>query len=334
MAHIPINFGGGSGSGSDDCTAKKEHVLAPYTAITSDSDDEPIVGGLKDNSGVTKSAAASLDTTNSRVQLTVPETAKYNLTSKLYATYAAIRSLIGLTAAKIISGNTILGLAGTATSDATISKSKQLLKDVVAYGKNGVKYVGEIASLAAKTYTPGTSNQTIAAGQYLSGAQTIKGDSNLKAANIKKGVSIFGITGTWEGYVADTLSELYKYGNNAAGLSLSGVGAATYKLLELCIQINSGGNGTAYYADLTSNKTYSFMNYTKLNIVFKALDGARINFCLLNGSTEIAENESYASKNADTTISLDISSFNETIKPIIRCTTNNVTIEISKISLS
>lgn len=57
-------------------------------------------------------------------------------------------------------------------------------------------YVGSgITKKAAATYTPGTSNQTIGANQYLSGAQTIKGDSNLVAGNIRSGVSIFGVTG-------------------------------------------------------------------------------------------------------------------------------------------
>lgn len=61
---------------------------------------------------------------------------------------------------------------------------------------------------AAKTWTPGTSDQTLASGRYLTGTQTIKGDANLKAANIVKGVSIFGVTGTAEtggGGGADTL---------------------------------------------------------------------------------------------------------------------------------
>lgn len=52
---------------------------------------------------------------------------------------------------------------------------------------------------SAKIWTPGTSNQTIASGKYLTGAQTIKGDSNLVASNIKSGVSIFGVAGTYEG---------------------------------------------------------------------------------------------------------------------------------------
>lgn len=61
-------------------------------------------------------------------------------------------------------------------------------------------FVGSgVTKKAAATYTPSTSNQTIAANIYLSGAQTIKGDSNLVAGNIKSGVSIFGVLGTYTG---------------------------------------------------------------------------------------------------------------------------------------
>lgn len=61
-------------------------------------------------------------------------------------------------------------------------------------------YVGaDVPRKAAETITPGTANQTIAANQYLTGAQTIKGDGNLSAGNIKKGVSIFGVAGTYAG---------------------------------------------------------------------------------------------------------------------------------------
>ena len=49
----------------------------------------------------------------------------------------------------------------------------------------------------AQTYTPTTTNQTISSGRWLTGAQTIKGDANLIASNIKSGVSIFGVSGAF-----------------------------------------------------------------------------------------------------------------------------------------
>lgn len=81
------------------------------------------------------------------------------------------------------------------TSDATIDNGNKMLNGVTSYG-NGVKYTGSIQSKSAQTYTPTTSDQTISSGQYLSGAQTIKGDANLVQANIAKNVTIFGVTGT------------------------------------------------------------------------------------------------------------------------------------------
>lgn len=58
-------------------------------------------------------------------------------------------------------------------------------------------YVGTgVTRKAATTITPNTSDQTVAANQYLTGAITVKGDANLKAENIAKDVTIFGITGT------------------------------------------------------------------------------------------------------------------------------------------
>lgn len=126
---------------------------------------------------------------------------------------------------------------GTDTSDATVTAA-DLRSGKIAYGKDG-KVTGSVADVeiatpsiivsssglitasstqsggfvaagsksatqqmstkAAQTYTPGTANQTIASGRYLTGTQTILGDSNLVSSNIKKGVSIFGKAGAYEG---------------------------------------------------------------------------------------------------------------------------------------
>ena len=81
------------------------------------------------------------------------------------------------------------------TTDASLNSGASMLDGITAYA-SGVKYTGSIQSKSAQTYTPTTSDQTIASGQYLSGAQTIKGDANLIAGNIRSGVSIFGVAGS------------------------------------------------------------------------------------------------------------------------------------------
>lgn len=80
-------------------------------------------------------------------------------------------------------------------ADATAGK---MLSGIVGYTNNG-RVTGSIQSQAAQTITPSTTDQTISSGKYLSGKQTIKGDANLLAENIKEGVELFGITGTYTG---------------------------------------------------------------------------------------------------------------------------------------
>lgn len=74
---------------------------------------------------------------------------------------------------------------------------------VVTAGVSTAGYLGtgatktlQLNTKSAATIVPSTIDQTIAAGQYLTGIQTIKGDANLVAENIASGVSIFGIAGT------------------------------------------------------------------------------------------------------------------------------------------
>lgn len=90
--------------------------------------------------------------------------------------------------------------------------------------ENGL-VTGTIALKAAATITPGTSNQTIAAGQYLSGVQTIKGDTDLIASNIKSGVDIFGVTGTLS--VANLGGKIFSKGSgitSSGGVTITGLG--------------------------------------------------------------------------------------------------------------
>ena len=89
----------------------------------------------------------------------------------------------------------------TATTTASQSVSPSITEGYITTGTAGTITVSgstteQLVTKAATTYTPTTSDQTIAAETYLTGAQTIKGDSNLQAQNIASGVTIFGVTGS------------------------------------------------------------------------------------------------------------------------------------------
>lgn len=85
----------------------------------------------------------------------------------------------------------------TDLSGADLTPQYALLgKKFFAAGSANIQ-TGTMPTKVAATITPGTSDQVMSAGQYLSGDQTILGDSDLVAAKIKSGVSIFGVTGTW-----------------------------------------------------------------------------------------------------------------------------------------
>lgn len=87
----------------------------------------------------------------------------------------------------------------TETAQTVTPDSGKVLSSV-SVGAIPSNYVGSgVTRKAAQTYTPTTTDQTIAANQYLAGAQTVKGDVNLVAGNIKDGVTIFGVQGTHSG---------------------------------------------------------------------------------------------------------------------------------------
>lgn len=98
-------------------------------------------------------------------------------------------------------------LVAGAITDKGIETAADATFETMANNINSIITLDSVPSLEAAEITPGTGDQIISSGNYLKGDQTIKGDANLVAANIAKGKSVFGVTGTYDPVA--TLTQTY-----------------------------------------------------------------------------------------------------------------------------
>ena len=119
-------------------------------------------GTLADKTGTADySAAASLDSTNGRIKLQVPAVGKYGTGNYLYAAFATIASLIGLTASKLVKGYTILGITGNSANvdtSAGNAAASQILSGKKAY-VGGNLVTGSMLDKSGTTVTAGSVTQ-------------------------------------------------------------------------------------------------------------------------------------------------------------------------------
>ena len=180
MATSIKNSGSSGGLNTSDATALATDMLAGKTAY---------VNGNKITGTITSKSAETI----------TPGTTNKTIAAGQYLSGAqTIAGDADLVDTNIRAGANIFGVAGNSNvvnTSAGTATAAQILSGQKAFVK-GTQVIGTMPSKAAQTYTPGTTAQTIAAGQYLSGAQTVAGDANLVAGNIKAGTSIFGVLGT------------------------------------------------------------------------------------------------------------------------------------------
>ena len=164
---------------------------------------------------------------------------------------------------------------GIDTSDATATAS-DILQDKTAYGADG-KLTGTIPTVTASmsdnvvtvpkgyvksaqtltvgtalnayTITPAANAQVISKGSYLKGEVTVSGDANLTASNIKSGVTIFNVAGTYEGESSGgTSAEYYK----CASVDTSAKTWSGYKAV-----FNSGTGTWSFEDTVTEGLSYT-----------------------------------------------------------------------------
>lgn len=123
------------------------------------------------------------------------------------------------TASDIVTGKTayVNGLKITGASNvmdttepvSTTASASNVQQGMSAY-VNGVRIVGECVSMDGYEYTPSATDQIVQGPKILQGNKTftIKGDADLIADNIKAGVDIFGVTGTFTSDATAQSSEM------------------------------------------------------------------------------------------------------------------------------
>lgn len=181
---------------SDTSSSAKFYDISDATL---DSGDKMLSGNTAYGADGTKytgsiATKTATDMTVNGATVTAPAGYYASATSKAVASGSA-------TAPTSISGTS--ATVSTGTNTLTLTKSVSVTPVVTAgyvsagtAGNASVSLTASVTTKGATTYTPGTSNQTIATGTYLTGAQTIIGDANLVASNIKSGVSIFNVAGS------------------------------------------------------------------------------------------------------------------------------------------
>ena len=199
----------------------------------------------------------------------------------------------GIKADKIANGQVVLGMTGTykglgnataaqvlsgySFSTAALSNASGSMPDRGAWGStlaingsvtipagyhNGSGRITQsIATKGATTITPRAEQQTaVGADTYCSGNIIVAGNGNFVAGNIKKGVNIWGVVGTFEGYVP-TATDLYLRGNNIAGWkNQNGWTCAVFESGQITLTSDSGRCG------IVTSKAYNLAPYTYVNV--------------------------------------------------------------------
>lgn len=129
----------------------------------------------------------------------------YNSSARRY-TISATPNGTATTPATTITTNPTITVNSSGLITTTNSKTQNVTPTVsagyVSAGTAGTITVSgsnthQLQTVDTTTYTPSTTNQYINAAKYIIGQQTILGDANLVAGNIKKDTTIFGVTGTY-----------------------------------------------------------------------------------------------------------------------------------------
>ena len=175
-----------------DATATDSDIVKPKTAYNGNT---LLTGTLEDKTGTTSyTANITLDSTNKLLRMQVPSEGKYGVGNYLQQSFATIANLIGLTSAKLLKNNTVLGITGN-SSNMDTSACDAAAAQILSGKKAGVKgntVTGTMANKAGTTVKASAISQdedntyfTIpASGFYDTSSKIYTENSNLKSLKI------------------------------------------------------------------------------------------------------------------------------------------------------
>lgn len=213
-----------------------------------------ITGDTKTGTSVTVSASELVSGTKTISASGTTDVTNYK--------YASVADGSATTPSTSITANPTISVSSGGLITASVSGSKNVTPTVragyVLSGTAGTVSVSgsnteQLATQAATTYHPSTTDQTIASGKYLTGAQTIKAvtTTNLTAANIADGVTVKIGDSTDDDCVASIT------GTHSGGYSSDTVGKLIMHTLRGAFELPSG---------ITKIGTYAFYNCSNLTL--------------------------------------------------------------------
>ena len=148
-----------------------------------------INGGTKTGTAVTVSASELVSGTYNVTSSGTKDVTNYAAASVPSGTVTAPSTITG-TSATVSTGTNTLTLTKTVSVTPSVTTAGYVSSGTA--GNSSVSLTASVTTQAAQTIHPSTSDQTIASGRYLTGAQTIKAvtTTNLSASNILSGVTV------------------------------------------------------------------------------------------------------------------------------------------------